>query len=258
MKTARVCVALAVAWCMQVGVAHAYVDFWDRLSGPGPFVGFVIPYRFLCVSQGSDQARFRQPPGASTQPDETFATWIGPFDAASNFIPVRTPPSGAANAREQARLDCLHDERLRGYSILTTTFFGSTSNRLFPSDPDNSRYGVRITHVEWAYAIRLHDTLDVSAAVGFSRFSGEVFDPFWRPSLTPIVVRFAPLAFKWPNQKGRSLKIALGLVTHFDGFDAADFCNIDAVTCANVDTSFRSNRERILRVGVEINPVWFR
>ncbi len=46
---------VAIAWGMQAGASFAAADWWDHLSGPGPFRGTYLEARFLCVSNLTDQ-----------------------------------------------------------------------------------------------------------------------------------------------------------------------------------------------------------
>ncbi len=51
-------VAFGIAWLLQVGVCFAEMDWFDRASGPGPFKGFFLHYRFLGVAKVDEDVHF--------------------------------------------------------------------------------------------------------------------------------------------------------------------------------------------------------
>ncbi|HLG57847.1 MAG TPA: hypothetical protein VI485_21055 [Vicinamibacterales bacterium] len=274
MRAARVFVAFAVIWSMQLGVSYALEDFLDKLSGPGPFWGFSLPYRFVCFSRSNDQTDFRTVPALAafdTNPQtdsKTFVTWMTPTQQAAGVFPssiptpVPTPGPGTLTQsqqsgyrREQARRDCYIDQRVNSYVTLTPGFYRSFKNRLFPADPKNDDYKVTILRLDAIYTFRLNRVVDIGAGVGVGRFSGEVFNSFTRASVTPIYVYFAPLAFRGDNQVSRALRFGIGLSTYIGDFTASDFCNKSGVSCAGIDARFVSEKERLLKWSIDVDPV---
>jgi hypothetical protein len=271
MKAARFGVAFAVAWCMQMGTSYALEDWLDKLSGPGPFWGLSLPYRFVCFSKANDQTDFRTIPQLAAldmDADRAFVTWMTPTQQAAGVFPSTIPkpvPTLApgtltatqqlAYRRAQAQRDCYIDQRVHSYVTLSPGFYRSLKNRLFPADPKNDDYRVTILHLDATYTFRLNRVVDIGAGVGVSRFSGEVFDPFTRASLTPIYFYFSPIAFRGDSQISRALRFGVGLSTYVGDFTASDFCNKSGVSCAGIDASFMSERERLLKWSIDVDPV---
>jgi hypothetical protein len=288
MKATRVCVVFALAWCLQTGTSYAVEDWLDHLSGPGRFWGFSVPYRFLCLSKASGQENFRKlglpgdgvaPPagGVTLSPeavevlregDRTFVTWMSPLEQAAGIFPSHPPDaidvptpltreSAAAYRRGKARYDCQIDQRVHSYLSVSPGFYWSKKNRLFPADPKNSLYRVWIWHADLEYVYRLNRYFDVNAGIGFNRFSGDVFSSFTRVSLTPIAIHFAPFG-KRDDQLARALRVGVGITSFVGGFDATDFCNVDPVTCAGVNANFTSEKERLFKYFVDLDPAFFK
>jgi hypothetical protein len=277
MKAARLCVAFAIAWSMQMGTSYALEDWLDKLSGPGPFWGLSVPYRFVCFSKSNDQTDFRRVPAVAafdTDPltdNQTFVTWMTPSQQAAGIVPWTIPkavtaPAAAAilSAQEQrtyrenqAHRDCYIDQRVNSYVTLSPGFYRSFKNRLFPADPKNDDYRVTILRLDAMYTFRLNRVVDIAAGVGVGRFSGEVFNSFTRASLTPIYVYFAPIAFHRDSQISRALRFGIGLSTYVGDFSASDFCNKSGVSCAGIDASFVSEKERLLKWSIDVDPVLF-
>ena len=271
MKAIRFVVVFAVAWCMQAGMSFAMEDWLDKLSGPGPFRGHGVGYRFLCVSNAADQEDFRMVsltgPTTGTpfvEKESTLVTWLGPHERSAFVIPRKLPdkvpspatPPNPASLREYrkmvAEVDCKSDLRLRGYASVTGLFNQSYKNNLFPADPDNGRYRVRILDLSVGYTVRLNRALDVGASFGLSRFSGKVFDPFYRHSLTPISLEFSPLAVPRDGERVRAIKVGVAATTFFPGFEASDFCDRGPAACAGI-REFKSSVELIPRVYVVVD-----
>jgi hypothetical protein len=281
MKAARLCVAFAVAWCMQAGTSYALEDWLDKLSGPGRFWGLSVPYRFVCFSKSTAQDDFRMfaLPAAgspltadalalSGERDKTYVTWMSPLEQAAGIFPShhRTAPTLPATRNAttlaeyraaKAQYDCSIDQRVHSYFSVSPGVYWSTKNRLFPADPKNGRYRVWILHADVEYVYRLNRYFDINAGIGFNRFSGDVFSSFTRVSLAPIGIHFAPFG-KRDDQLARSLRFGVGITSFVGGFDAEDFCNVDPVTCAGVNANFTSEKERLFKYFVDVDPVLFR
>jgi hypothetical protein len=281
MKAARLGVVFAVAWCMQMGTAHAAEDWLDKLSGPGRFWGLSLPYRFVCFSRASAQSDFRTfalPPAGQPltaearalagEAEKTYVTWMSPIEQAAGVFPSRhrsepVPPSARdattlpAYRVDEARYDCSIDQRVHSYFSLSPGIYWSTRNRLFPDDPKNGKYRVWILHADLEYVYRLNRYFDINAGIGLNRFSGDVFSSFSRVSLAPIGIHFAPFG-KRDDQLARSLRLGVGITSFVGGFDASDFCNVDPVTCAGVRANFTSEKERLFKYFIDLDPVLLR
>ncbi len=268
MKAVRFVLVLVIAWGMQSGVSYAMADWLDKLSGPGPFRGWTVSYRFLCVTNTADQTSFRKVSITDATLDEqgrTVATWLGPHERTAFVVPRRAPmvdqnpPSMLTEAglrdyrKGVAETDCKRDQRLRGYVSVTAGLYNSYENQLFPNDLSNHDHRVRISELSVTYTRRLQKALDVYAGVGISRFSGPAFDTFYHGSFTPLGLEFAPVALKNDGTTSRVLKFGVALTTFFPGFDSHDFCNPDIVSCAGIRADFKSRAELIPKLSVTVD-----
>lgn len=248
MKAIRLSVAFAIAWSVQGGVSYAAADWLDRLSGPGKFWGIVGSYRFLCVSKSQDQDNFNVRFPGTQEPQRTLVSWLSPIHRGSGILPVITPEEATSTdvrARQQQTADynCAFDRRLRGYATTTVGWYWSKTNNLFPQDPDNDLYQVKIFRWTGDYAVRLHPALDVGAGAGLGRFSGDAFDSFSRWFVTPLSIEFSPAALIADTQKHRAVGVGFAL-TWFGDFDEQDFCT--GANCAGI-RNFTSRREIVPR-----------
>lgn len=230
-KSIRVGVVGVCLWAMSAGIAQAAeADWWDRLSGPGPFLGVSETIRFLCISTVNGQS---------------VATWLPPSDPGSNsiaqlvdllkpqtFPPPPPPPPGKQN--------CRLDTNIRSYASVTPAWYFSYRNHL---------YGVRNgTQVEpgrvylfpiiGSYTVRPFARLDLSTGFGLTIFEGEGFDTFVRPTWKAVEVRYIV--------KPRLFAIAASINTHLN-FSNSDFCSSQTV-CNPGSLSIANDNEIIPQV----------
>ena len=210
-KSIRVGVAGLCLWALSGGISHAAeADWWDRLSGPGPFGGVSETIRFLCVS---------------TVDGESAATWLAPSDPGSNSIAQlvnllkRAPQPPGISAAKQ---NCRSDEKIRGYAAVTPAWYFSYRNHLYGVQNgtrlDEGR--VYLFPIIGSYTIRPFTRLDLSTGFGVTIFEGEGFDTFVRPTWKAVEVRYII--------KPRLFAIAASINTHLN-FSNADFCTAQTV-----------------------------
>jgi hypothetical protein len=262
----RFAIAFGVAWCLQAGVSYAEMDWLDRLSGPGPFRGVFVDYRFLCVSNKADQTDFRALNTVSDTRDTSGAvlTWLTPIDRTAlpwiwpRHLPPPVPAPGPLNAtrldeyrRKVAEVDCKSDQRIRGYLIATYRHDGSTENRIVPN---NSK--VRIDGWSLGYVYRMGGAFALSESFGLNRFYGPAFAPFYRASVTPLL-EFFPLATASDAPFSHSLRFVMGATMFLKGFDTSDFCNRAGFACQRA-TPFHTSYELVPRFGIVIDPSLWR
>ena len=274
MRAIRFATACAVAWSLQAGVAFAMEDWLDRLSGPGRFHGVFISYRFLCMTNTSDQANFGTLAGVprDTERAETVLTFIKPWDRTVfpfRPIPAAVPvPSGVVQPaalhtyrRQQAAHDCLEDQRLRGYFAVAINRYWSYQNHLVV-EPE--KRAVHIDGLDFSYVHRLNRAVEVSGMVSVNRLVSATKDgvePGFRTltnrwAVTPSLL-LSPFAVASDGPRVRWLKISVGAMMFFDQFVATDFCNQGrGATCT--DPTWRSSRkgkfnEFIPHIGIVID-----
>lgn len=256
---------VALTWGMQTGVAYAAADWWDHLSGPGPFRGTYLEYRFLCVSNTADQINPKTR-AASLEEGTVEFTKLWPWQRSASVVALFNPPDirrrqEALNAsteqdltklrKAQASLDCESDQRLRGYFIFTYRRLVSLENDLVLAD-DNQ---VHIQGFDVAYVARLNRALDFGVGLGLNRFDGAAFDTFDRISVTPSLT-YAPLGTGGYGPRTHVLKVEVSARAFLGGFKAADFCNQPGARC--IDPTWRSRIDIVPTIRLVIDPSLFR
>ncbi len=229
MRGVRFVVAFAVAWGMQVGVSYAEADWWDHLSGPGPFWGLFVDYRFGCFSSIAPN------PERQDQQVTTF-TFLKPWDrTALPWITKRTAPlvPQGADPRTLAAVRCKRDE-LHDALILSFHWDQSYTNQVTPRNSEGEEAKVRITGVEFGHVRRLTRGWNLRNTLGINRFSGDQFTTFYNGANT-IALEFAPYAVT-DVSPSRWVKVIMGATILYGGFEASAFCNRTASNpqCAQV------------------------
>jgi hypothetical protein len=159
---------------------------------------------------------------------------------------------------ERATRNCQSDDsRISGYLAVVYSYFSSKKNNLFPADPENGVYGVRIHQFELAFGGRITRSVDVVVSAGVAHFSGDAFGSFSRFSLTPASIDFAPFALVKDDQRHRAVKVSAGLTIFFPGFDSSDFCDgRNGADCSTM-RAFHSKGELVPRLALKIDPAVF-
>lgn len=241
--------AFSIAWGMQAGVVFAEANWWDHLSGPGPFWGLFVDYRFGCFTSVP-----RNPERQDEQ--ETVFTFLNPSDrTALPSIKKREAPTvqpDAANRKAVGAFRCLRDE-LHDSLILSLRFNQSYSNEITPRNSRGQEARVRITALEFGHVRRLRRGWSLRNTIGVNRFSGDQFTTFYNGSNT-IALEFAPYAVT-DTLPSRWVKVIMGATILYGGFDASAFCNRIATNpqCAQV-TPRRFGTEVIPTVSFVLDP----
>ena len=260
--------AFAIAWTAQAGVSFAEANWWDHLSGPGPFKELFVGYRFLCVSSSVTQQGFPETrvlvndrtkdlESYEEQPDVLF-TKLLPWERTASLIPRHAPPvprfdSDAirtfADVRQYrkraAAADCKRDERLLGYVRANARFAVSVQNDLVAGDSP-----VHVWGFDLAYVDRIKGPFDISYAVGFNHFFGPSFESFDRISVSPSL-EYAPFATHGGGPRAHALRVIAGTMTFLKGFKASDFCNRNEARC--LTPRWRTGVELIPHIAVVVD-----
>jgi hypothetical protein len=245
MKVVRLFVVGVVIVLAQAAPAHAYYDFpWlEKFSGPGPFFGVEVGYRFLCRVQ---------PDPANA--DVTQAVFLKPTNPGAGLLPGRVPDDAAQRAATtpaaRALQMCSADRGVRSHATAAFHFLRSTRNDLIR---DKAFDNVTITGASLAYGVRIHPALDLSSSIGFSMFSGDAFERFSRLRLVPVDLKFYPFAGGRDALRSRAFAVTAGVVMYVPGFEHSDFCQLPnpEVQCANPD--FSEAPELLMKAGVAVD-----
>jgi hypothetical protein len=219
MRGVRFVLALTVAWSAQVGVSFAETNWWDHLSGPGPFWGLFVDYRFGCFSSVPRNPE-RQDPQA------TVFTFLKPSDRTAfpglKKRPAPTVQPNAADRKAVGAFRCQRDE-LHDSLILSLRFNQSYSNEITPRNSRGQEARVRITALEFGHVRRLRRGWSLRDTIAVNRFSGDQFTTFYNGSNT-IALEFAPYAVT-DTSPSRWVKVIMGATILYGGFEASSFCN---------------------------------
>jgi hypothetical protein len=213
-------------------VSFAESDWLDRASGPGPFKGFYLHYRFLCLPKTTDnQLTFK---------------WLTPWDRTASALnaPVTAVrlARGATLQTESKTADdaCKSDTGVRGYFELTYRRAVSLENDVVANHSQ-----VHLVSYEVAYVERFSRAFDFSLGTGLNYIdprrrgwdgeldtSGEpdAFTPFRRISVTPSVI-YSPLASGGEGPRAHLIRVQAGVTIFLRGFHAQDFCNTGVTRC---------------------------
>jgi hypothetical protein len=242
MRMLRSVIAFGIAWGMLSGVAFAEADWLDRWSGPGPFKGFFLHYRFLCLSNPTG-SKVETTPLAPW--DRTASALNVPFFVGQalthTYESVAVKEATIANTGEYA---CKSDTGVRGYFELVLRHAVSIENVV---GVQGSK--VHMASYELAYVDRVSHRVDVSLGLGWNLiddrtrgwWTGKLdsedvgphaFDSFSRWSFTPSII-YAPRATAGDTKRAHLVTIQAGATIFLKGFRGTDFCDPPRTACQN-------------------------
>jgi hypothetical protein len=217
-------------WAILPTDAGAALGWIEKLSGPGPFIGWQINIPFACYVfeegtaasqpesvQGSVagiQGRFRIDydcvSRARKQPALKFAIDIGRLSSEENELPYPD----------------LDQRQKPGVNLLV----------LIPS----------VAYSFGEYRETMGSFLDVGAGVGAIRLSDELnfFETFWRPAFQPLRLTFRPLSLVKGDLRWEFLELALNATILGGELTAADF---------GAAGSFQESHEFLWNWGVRVD-----
>jgi len=186
--TCLVIVQLAVAT-----PAQAWWDWLDQLSGPGPFWGWDLQYRVICIedAQGSADVRLSNIKDANGQ---RFARIAG----VGCVLEPDKNPLGSLN--------------------VTVGQFYTFKNDI---QPDKAKDRVVMTRFESSFSIFVDrlKVVELQSGLGIMVVHGPAFDHFERFYWKPIQLNITPGAAR--NTRGPTFGIGVLIIPK--GFDASDF-----------------------------------
>lgn len=197
------------------GDALAAVGWLEKLSGPGPFVGWQVNVPFAC-----------------------YGFQDAPWPAASEgraSIDQTAPAAGGDQRQLRVNYDCLMASA-DNWSIKFAVDVGrlsSTENELpYPGVDDRLKPNVNALVLMPSASLSfgrftddMGSVIDVGVGVGAVRFSddGNFFDAFWKPAFQPVRVAIRPLALFRKGVRWEFLEIGLNATIIGGEMTAADF-----------------------------------
>ena len=221
----RLCITLTLCLLVQAATppaAHAWLwEYFEELSGPGPFTGWAFEWRVVCFSEPDPANR-----DAVETNDESrlaaakLAQFFGP-GCFFKQVPVQNRRTASIN--------------------LKFGFLDAKENNLQYRSDRISR-DVKMTTLTPSVAWRPIRSVETSFGVGVMWFSGPSFDSFTRVHIQPIQVDLKPLAAinqlrgadaVWWDEL---LSVRAGITIVPRGFDATDFGAIPGTFQVSRDT----------------------
>lgn len=218
MRRVFVTVLCAVSFLFMVPApAHAWWDWLDELTGPGPFTGPDLQWRIVCIQDPALAA------SDSTDPGTSVLRSLESFDS-SRMKQVSAAVFGAG---------CLLQPTVNPVASLNfrVARLWSVDNHLEYSGGTAPR--VNVWQYEPSFSTFVDDakSVEITAGIGWSVFSGDRFDSTTRFYLRPVLLTITPGArlgrraggSSLGNKFARSLSVSTGMVIMPKGFDARDF-----------------------------------
>ena len=208
--------------------AHAWFDWIDQLSGPGPFAGIDFQWRVVCVQD--DMAATD-----SATPDENRLRSLESFGKGKALAGI----FGAG---------CLNNSHANPESSLNLRVarLWSIDNHLqYASGVEAPK--VNIWQVEPSYSTFVDDKkmVELTMGMGVSVLSGNGFDSMTRVYFRPVMLTLTPggrLRRGGFNSVTRGMSLSTGVIYMPKGFDAKDF--------GAVPGTFHTDNELLLTASV--------
>jgi hypothetical protein len=220
-------IAVLAVILVPASLAHANQDdgVIEHLSGPGPFLRFPsIDVRFVCITRvGNDNQTV------------AIAPWGRGSTAEFGFKPYVAPPRGAT-PQQTAKLQCSHDENVKGYIVAAWGHYTGLDNNLFPdnaNDKDNP------------FKVKAE-----SLSIRFMGY-GKAFEGFTRLAVEPLRLSVAPFAAVTNTPRSRAFHLTVAPTIMLGSVDQDDFCNTSA--CNVAPRQFRAKYETQWSTTVELD-----
>jgi hypothetical protein len=189
--------------------------FFERLSGPGPFIVLGAPVPFGCFGASQTEvekilpdvrAQFSQLPNASS---DEFNSYIN--EQATKLVKPRWRRSWNCRSASPQGTNLI-----LGADVL---FMWTRDNDLVAADSRRIHAFSVIPYLD----VHLNESLEIGAGLGFMRFTSpdETFDPFSKAALQPLRVTYRFLApfHKSPLAELPMLRIAATALPRLNGSD---------------------------------------
>jgi len=229
---------------MLPAVASANQDdgIIEHLSGPGPFLRFPsIDARFLCITRVGNE-------------NQTAA--IAPWGRGSTteFGLKKYEPPARPTPQETAKMQCSHDENVKGYVVAAWGHYTGLDNNLFPDHADDKDNPFKVKAESFSIRFMgrtLGDVVDVGFGFDVFMFYGKAFEGFTRFAVEPLRLSVAPFAAVNNSPRSRAFHLTVAPTILLGSVDQDDFCNTSA--CNVVPRQFRAKYETLWSTTVEVD-----
>jgi len=191
--------------------AHAWWDWIDQLSGPGPFIGFDLQWRLVCAQ---DQIAAT----SAKDPGDTALRSLDSFDGKAQVL-AGIFGAGCLGQPDVNPVSSLNFRVARLWSIDNHLQYASGVQA--PT--------VNVWQLEPSFSTFLDDKklVELTVGMGVSVLSGDGFDSMTRLYFRPIMLTVTPGGrlprSSFGNKFGRALSVSTGIFYMPKGFDAQDF-----------------------------------
>jgi len=238
----RLIAFLSLGIFMSVAPAMAKQDdgILEQMSGPGPFLRFPsLDIRVACITRvGTENHTVGLTP------------WGRGSTAEFGFKPYVAP--AGAGPRETAKMQCSHDENVKGYVTVAYGHYTSLSNNLFANNLNDDQFKVKAESLSVRFMGRtLNDVVDVGFGLDMFMFYGKAFDRLTRMTVEPIRISVAPFAAVGNSPRSRAFHLAVAPKIMLGSVDQNDFCNTSA--CNVVPRQFFAKAETQWSTTVELD-----
>jgi len=176
--------------------AHAGIGWLEKLSGPGPFFGVMVPLTITCNPIGHEEVK-------TSDGGTAYTERLGE----RRFFTCPLP-------KERGEL-----QRIVGVEA----WWLWTDHNQLPYDRDVDT-GVRVKAALGTLELGTSRAFKIGGAAGVAWFSGDAFDTFARVVVQPLRLTVAPLALLHPGKKELEfLKVHANANIFVGGVKASDF-----------------------------------
>jgi hypothetical protein len=227
--------------------AHAWWDWIDQLSGPGPFQGFDLQWRVVCVED--DKVTTTNSPDPGKEHLRSLKSF-GPPDPETGELKTLGAKLRVAGALA-AGAGCLNNFNISPASSFNFRIarYWSTSNHLeYPSDAKVPT--VNMWQYESSYSTFVDDAklVELTVGMGASVLFGENFDSMTRFYVKPVMLTFTPggrlTRSNLGNKLARSLSVSTGAIYMPKGFHAENFGSVG---------TYRTDHELLLTASASLD-----
>jgi len=195
---------------MRPEPAHAWWDWIDQLSGPGPFQGIDFQWRVACVDEKLTDRNSKSPDGSLRS--------INSFDPGAPRVLAGIFGAGCLNNHNA--------NPVSSFNVRVARYW-STENHL-PYARGVTAPTVNLWQTEASYSafVDPKKMVELTMGVGLSSFSGDGFDTLQRVYFRPVMLTLTPggrLDYSGFNRVARAMSVSTGVIYMPKGFKAKDF-----------------------------------
>lgn len=224
--------------------AHAWFDWIDQLSGPGPFIGIDLQWRLVCVQDQRVQTpRSEKDLNVLRDPGISNLRRLDSFTSGTPRVLAGIFGAGCVSPGQ-------HNVNPVSSLNFRVARLWSKDNHLQYASGESSPT-VNIWQLEPSFSTFVDDkkVVELTVGMGVSVLSGEGFDSMTRLYFRPVMLTVTPGSglprTNFGSKLGRALSVSTGLFYMPKGFDAEDFGALPG--------TFHTDRELLLTAAISLD-----